>query len=167
MKTSTKISIISLILLFSLVFVVSGNAADGTTGNISCTNDFYYVNSPLQVDLESLTASGEYALNITAGCYPGADTNNQKVFDLGALETKKSFKLQDMRLPTAGGRTCTIILVMQSAGTQIDIIDVDILQVGDDIPTDFVTDLAVPLIIIGVVISLIGGIVMGKKKGLL
>jgi hypothetical protein len=158
MKTSIKI--MTVFITISMIFALTpmtqmGHAADGTTGSISATNDNYYINSAITVELESLTASGEYALNFTAGCYPGADANNQYVFDLSSSETEKTFTFEDMRAPTADSRVCTIELVYQSAGTLIDSIDLQVKDPAEGLPVAFVLALAVPVIIFLVVIQIV------------
>jgi hypothetical protein len=152
--------IMAVLLTLSLIFAFApptqmGKAADGTTGTISCTNDNYYINSAITVELEDLTASGEYALNFTAGCYPGADANNQYVFDLSASETEKTFTFDDMRDSTAVGSVCTISLVYQSAGTLIDSVDLQIKDPAEGLPVSFVLAIAVPVITFLVVLGIV------------
>jgi hypothetical protein len=158
MKASMKI--MSVLVLISIIFALTpqtqmGHAADGTTGTISCTNDNYYINSAITVELEDLTASGEYALNFTAGCNPSADANNQYVFDLSASETEKTLTFEDMRDSTAVGSVCTISLVYQSAGTLIDSVDLQIKDPAQGLPVAFVLAIAVPVIIFLIVLSMV------------
>ncbi|MHA2181135.1 MAG: hypothetical protein ACXAAH_06910 [Promethearchaeota archaeon] len=155
MKLSNKILIMTVVVgLIAGLSVQPGHAADGTTGTLTPSVDQYYANSALTLTMEGLTGGADYALNFTANIWSGDDTNNQYTFTTGQTQTKKIMTLENLALPSSG-RKFTIILVYQSAGTEIDRVELVARSVSDGLPTSFILNLAIPVIIFFVVLGIV------------
>jgi len=130
-------------------------AADGTTGTIDYDQSSVAEGTLIYVHFEGLTVSADYKVHWDDGVSSYSWTT-------GAAQT-------DIYIPikfstTDANEDFVIVLEYQSAGTDIDSITVYITAPDVILDSDAFLAIAVPLIVIALVVSIIVGITVKKKK---
>ena len=159
MKTAYKLVCFTMIMSLAVLAMYAGqpmtaNAADGTNGSLYSSNSQYYQYGSITLTAEDLDVSSDYAFNFTSGIWDGDDSNNQYTFSTSDTQTKFVLTIENLAKPSSGN-IFLIELVKQSAGTLIDSVQLTCRTVSGGLPTSLIMEIAIPVLIFVLVLSVI------------